>query len=158
MQTFSNMRRNSTYHRAITPYILFVVAIIYESLASMTLFLSPLLGVIFYYIVHYIDDERRYNDFIFIALYSLYVEIDRGLVPFSFIFFTIIFYSFLFHSFKKYIHCHLCLVLSYVTIGYLGYYLFNLFLTYTFNLPLTAFSEYYFIYMLTDILIILVFL
>ncbi len=152
------MRRNSTYHRTLTPYIYFVVAIIYESLASMTLFMSPLLGVGFYYIVQNIYDERRYRDFILIFFYALYVEIDRSLIPLSFFFFTLIFYKFLFRSFKKYVHCQNCLVLLYVSIGYLGYFLFNLFLSYIFNMPLAHFSSNYFIYILTDILIVLVLL
>jgi len=158
MQTLSNMRRNSTYHRTLAPYIIFVVAIIYESLASMTLFMTPLLGVGFYYIVHNIYDERRYRDFILIFLYALYVEIDRSFVILSFFFFTLIFYKFLFQSFKEYVHCQNCLVLLYVAIGYLGYFIFNLFLTYLFNMPLCQFSSYYFIYILTDILFILVLL
>ena len=152
------MRRNSTYHKTLTPYLLFVVAIVYESFASMTLFMSPLLGVGFYYIIQYIYDEARYRDFILIFVYALYVEIDRGMVLLSFFFFTLIFYKLLFRSFKEYVHCQNCLVLLYVSIGYLGYFLFNLFLTYIFNMPLTLFSLNYFIFILTDILFILVLL
>lgn len=152
------MRRNSTYHRTLTPYLFFVVAIVYESFASMTLFMSPLLGGGFYYIIQHIYDETRYRDFILIFAYALYVEIDRGMVLLSFFFFTLIFYKLLFRSFKEYVHCQNCLVLSYVTIGYLGYFLFNLFLTYLFNMPLTLFSLNYFIFILTDILFILVLL
>jgi len=158
MQTFPNMRRNSTYHRTLTPYLIFVAALIYESVASMTLFMSPLLGVGFYYIIQHINDETRYRDFILIFAYALYVEIDRGMVLLSFFFFTIIFYILLFRSFKQYVHCQNCLVIAYVTIGYLGYFLFNLFLTYIFNMPLTLFSLNYFIFILTDILFILVLL
>ena len=152
------MRRNSTYHKTLTPYLLFLVAIVYESFASMTLFMSPLLGVGFYYIIQYIYDEARYRDFILIFAYALYVEIDRGMVLLSFFFFTLIFYKLLFRSFKEYVHCQNCLVLLYVSIGYLGYFLFNLFLTYIFNMPLTLFSLNYFIFILTDILFILVLL
>ncbi len=152
------MRRNSTHYRTLTPYILFIVAILYESLASMTLFMSPLLGVGFYYIVHYSTHKERYSDFILIIFYTLYVEINRGLVPLSFLFFTLIFYKSVFHTMQKYIHCHICIPLLYVTLSYLGYFLFNLFLTYTFNLPLATFSAYYFVYILTDLLIIGLFL
>jgi len=158
MQTFSNMRRNSTYHKTITPYILFIVAIVYESLASMTLFMSPLLGVGFYYIIQHIYDETRYRDFILIFLYALYVEIDRDMVLLSFLFFTLIFYKLLFHSFKKYVHCQICLVVAYIAVGYIGYFLFNLFLTYLLNMPLTNFSSNYLLYIITDILLVLVLL
>ena len=156
MQTLSNMRRNSTYHQTLTPYLLFFIAIVYESLASITLFLTPLLGVGFYYIIQHIHDETRYRDFILIFAYALYVEIDRNMLLLSFVFFTIIFYKLLFSSFKKYIHCQLCLVVSYVSIGYLGYYLFNLFFSYLFNIPMPLFSWYYFLFILSDILILLV--
>ena len=124
----------------------------------MTLFLTPLLGVGFYYIIHHIYDEKRYRDFILIFLYALYVEINRDLFPFSFLFFTVIFYKLLFRSFKKYIHCQVCIIIAYVSIGYLGYFLFNLFITYLLNLPLPLFSWYYLLYILTDILIVLVLL
>jgi hypothetical protein len=152
------MRRNSTYHRTVVPFLLFLGALLYEALASSSLFLSPLLGVGFYYIIHHIYDEYRYIDFILIFIYALFVEINRGMIPLSFLFFTLIFYKLLFRSFKKYIHCQICLILAYVTIGYLGYFLFNLFLAYLLNITLPIFSTNYFIYILTDIFITLVFL
>jgi hypothetical protein len=101
MQTLSSMRRNSTYHRVIVPFGLFVLAIIYASISSMSLYLTPLLGVGFYYIIKHIHDKNRYFDFFLIALYSLYIEIDRGLVLFSFILFTILFYILVFRTFKN---------------------------------------------------------
>ncbi len=158
MQTFSDMRRNSTYHQTLTPYLIFVIAIIYTSLASMTLTLSPLLGLGFYYIIYHIHDEQRYRDFVLIFLYALYVEIDRGLILLSFFFFTLIFYKLIFQSFQKYVHCQLCLIIAYVTIGYLGYYLFNLFLAYLFNVPLPIFTLNYLLFIVTDIFLALVFL
>jgi len=158
MQTLSNMRRNSTYNSTLTPYLLFILAIIYESLASMTLYLSPLLGLGFYYIISYIHDEARYRDFFLIILYALYVEIDRNMILLSFLFFTLIFYKLLFESLKKYIHCQACLVVIYITIGYIGYFLFNLFLAYIFNINLPLFSLNYLIFIMTDIFLALVLL
>lgn len=124
----------------------------------MTLTLTPLLGVGFYYIIHHIHDQKRYQNFILIFLYAIYVEINRDLIPLSFLFFTLIFYKLLFRSFKKYIHCQICLVVSYIMIGYLGYFLFNLFLAYVLNIPLPLFSWYYLYYILSDIVIVLVLL
>ncbi len=152
------MRRNSTYHHTLIPYLYFIAAIIYESLASMTLFMTPLLGLGFYYIIHHIYDDRRYKDFLLIFIYALYVEIDRQLIPLSFLFFTLIFYKLIFRSIKQYVHCYLCLIIAYVTIGYLGYYLFNLFLAYIFNMPLPLFSINYLFYIISDIFLALVFL
>ena len=150
------MRRNSTYHQTLTPYLLFFLALVYESLASMSLYISPLLGVGFYYIIHYIHDETRYRDFLLIILYSLFVEINRNMVPLSFLLFTLIFYKLLFSSFKKYVHCSTCLIVAYVFIGYLGYFLFNTFLASIFHIPLALFSWNYLLYILTDILFIVV--
>jgi len=158
MQTLSSMRRNSTYHRIVVPIGLFILALIYASLSSMTLFLTPLLGVGFYYIITHIDDEKRYFEMFLISLYSLYVEIDRGLVIFSFLIFTLLFYKLIFKSFKKFVYCPTCLVVSYVTIGYLGYFLFNSFALYILDRPLLDFSKEYIYYVVEDIFFILVFL
>jgi hypothetical protein len=158
MQTLSSMRRNSTYHRVVVPIGLFLLALIYASLSSMTLYLTPLLGVGFYYIITYADDKKRYFELFLISLYSLYVEIDRGLVIFSFLIFTLLFYKFIFRSFKKFLYCPTCLVVSYVTIGYLGYFAFNLFASYVLDKSLPIFSLNYLIYIVSDIMFVLVFL
>ena len=150
------MRRNSTHHHPLIPYLLFIAAILYESLASMTLFMSPLLGVGFYYIIHYVYDERRYTHFILIFMYALYVEFNRGLIPLSFLFFTLIFYKLFFGSIKRHMHCQVCLVFSYITIGYLGYYVFNLFLAYLFNMDLPYFGISYLTFIVSDIFLTLV--
>ena len=152
------MRRNSSYHHPLIPYILFVVAIIYESLASMSLFLTPLFGVLFYYIIHHIYDPKRYVHFLLIVLFSLYVEFDRGLIPLTFVFFTIGFYKLLFRPIKQHIHCQACLSILYITIGYLGYYLLHLFLSTLFNLPTTNLLPYFLYYIPADIFLVLVFL
>jgi len=152
------MRRNSTHHHPLTPYLFFIAAVLYESLASMTLFMSPLLGVGFYYIIHHIYDEKRYSHFVLIFIYALYVEFDRGLIPLSFLLFTLIFYKLLFGSIKRHLHCQVCLVFLYITIGYLGYYLFNLFLAYLFNITLPHFGIAYLYFIVTDIFLTLVLL
>ena len=152
------MRRNSTYHRVVVPIGLFVVALFYASLSSMTLTLTPLLGVGFYYIITHIHDENRYFELFLIALYSIYVEIDRGLIIFSFVIFTILFYKLIFRSFKKFVYCPTCLVVSYVSIGYLGYFVFNLFISYVLHQSFPIFSLDYLVYIVSDIVIVLVFL
>jgi hypothetical protein len=120
--------------------------------------MSPLLGVGFYYIIQHISDEERYGDFILIFIYALYVEFNRGLIPLSFLLFSIIFYKLLFDSIKRHMQCQVCLVFLYITIGYLGYFLFNLFLAYLFNMALPHFGIQYLYFILTDIFIVLVLL
>jgi hypothetical protein len=120
--------------------------------------MSPLLGVGFYYIIQHIHDEERYGHFMLIFIYALYVEFDRGLIPLSFLLFTLIFYKLLFDSIKRHVQCQVCLVFLYIAIGYLGYFLFNLFLAYLFNIDLPHFGIEYLYFILTDIFITLVLL
>ncbi len=158
MQTFSNMRRSSTDYKPIVPYLLFVGAIIYESLSTFNIYFTPLLGVAFYYIITHIQSENHTKELVLIVLYSLYCEIERGLFPLSFLLFSIVLYRPIFSHLKKFITCQICEIVSYVVIFYIGYLLLNLFLTYIFNLELIMIDSRYIIYTISDILVLLVFL
>ena len=157
MQALSYMRRNSTYNKILTPLLWFVLAIVYANISSFWIYATPLIGVAFYYVITHIDDEKEYFKIALIFLYSVYIEIDRSLIPFSFFLFVILFYKNFFEVFKKNIYCQNCLIVIYVVIGYLGYYGFNLFLSYLFDLTLPKFGINYLYYMLSDIALIMVF-
>ena len=93
-----------------------------------------------------------------ILLYTVYCEIDRGLFPLSFLLYLLLFYLLLYSYFMQIAICQLCTIAVTVTIFYLGYMLFNLFLDYLFNLSLPMMDMRYVIYILSDILVIVVFL
>ncbi len=57
MQTFSNMRRDSSNGQIIGTAIFFIVLFFYESLASRFVFLPPLIGVLFYLFRRYDEQD-----------------------------------------------------------------------------------------------------
>lgn len=57
MQTFSNMRRDSSNSQIIGTAIFFIVLFFYESLASRFVFLPPLIGVLFYLFSRYDEQD-----------------------------------------------------------------------------------------------------
>jgi len=146
------MRRNSFNYRVINPtYILFVLALIYGLFSSMFYYLTPLIGVGFYYLMEHFEEEDHYLENLFIFIYISFIEINRGLFLFSFILFFILIYRFTLKVIKETIVCKWCLPIIYITFGYLGYYLFNLFISYIFNLEAPAIGLGYLVYIITDI-------
>lgn len=159
MQTFSNMRRNSINHIALNPtYILFAIAIVYGSVSSIFYYLTPLIGLSFYFLAEHFEDEDYYVPNLLILIYVSYVEINRGLFLFSFFVFFLLFYRLSIRLIRESIHCKWCQPLLYITVGYFGYYLFNLFLAHIFNLETYSIGWGYIVFILTDIMLALILL
>ena len=57
MQTFSNMRRDSSNSQIIGTALLFIALFLYESLTSRFVFLPPLIGVLFYLFRRYDEQD-----------------------------------------------------------------------------------------------------
>ncbi len=148
------MQRNSSYNRTLNLYLIFAFAIVYEAFASMHFYLTPLIGVLFYYSIYFLEKEK-YRELFFILVFSLYLEANRGLISFSLsIYFLFIYYSFL-KNLKLYINCKSCLIWIYVIIGYCGYYIFYTFLSNILNLntfPLDIIN--YIIFIISDSILV----
>ncbi len=158
MQTFSNMRRNSIDFRALIPLALFFLAIIYQSLSSMYIYLSPLFGFCFYYMIVNFHKPDKLFQKVLIVIYILYFEIDKGFFIGSFILFFIISYGTFLIPLKNSIECKKCLIVLYVSFAYLGYFAFNLFLSFMFSLELPSISLLYLVYIISDIALVLLLL
>ncbi len=154
MQTFSNMRRNSINYSVVNPtYILFIIALIYGVLSPIFYFSTPLIGLSFYYLSEYFEDDERQLEIFLIFIYIAFMEINRGLFLFSFLLFFLIFYKIMIKTIKESIVCKWCLPLLYITIGYIGYYLFNLFLSNLFNYEAIQIGWGHLVFILTDIIL-----
>ena len=153
MQTFSYMRRNSSDYKILTTLFYFVVAIFYALVSSFYLLATPLIGLSFYYIITHIDNPKSYYKIALIMIFSLVMEINRGLIPFSFIALVFILNYLSIRSFLHFIYSKNLLLLIYITIGYISYYLLNLFLSFIFDLPLPHFGMEYIYYILSDLVI-----
>ena len=148
------MRRNSTYHSDLNLYLIFAFAILYEAFASMHFYLTPLIGLLFYFSINFLE-RGKYKELFFILFFSFYIEANRGLIHFSLsLYFIFIYYSFL-RNMKLYINCKSCLIWIYITIAYVGYYIFAIFLSSILNiemLPLDSIN--YLIFILSDTLLV----
>ncbi len=148
------MRRNSTYYSNLKLYLIFAIAIVYEAFASMYFHLTPLIGVIFYFSIYFVERER-YKELFFILIFSFYIEANRGLISFSLSIYFIFIYYIVLKNFKLYINCKSCLIWIYVTIAYVGYYIFYIFLSNILNMdifPLDIIN--YIIFIITDSILV----
>ena len=154
MQTFSNMRRDSINYSVVNPtYILFGIAMFYGVLSPIFYFLTPLIGLSFYYLSEHFEDEDRQIETLFIFIYITFMEINRGLFLFSFLLFFMLFYKIVIRTIKESIHCKWCQPLLFITLGYLGYYIFHLFLSTIFNFDAPDLGWGYLVFILTDIVL-----
>jgi len=152
MQTFPNMRRNSVNLRAVNPtYIFFALAMIYGLIAPIFYYLTPLIGLCVYYLFEHFEDEDYYLENLFIFIYMAFIEINYGFFLFSFLMFFLLFYRGILKIVKESIECKGCLPILYIIFGYVGYFLFNLFLSNIFNLERPDIGWAYLVFILTDI-------
>ncbi|GEM_PF-1766768 len=154
MQTLSYLRRSRFNLQPLLALLLFVAALVYESVGTVYIWLSPLLGVGFYLWRKYYTERKFYFYISLFFLYTLYFEIDRNMILFSFILLAIFYHYFLAEKIEHAINCILCIDTIYVLYSYLGYYLINLFLAFLFNTALPDFDPVYFIYIATDLFLV----
>lgn len=154
MQTFSYLRRSRFNLQPLLILLLFAAALVYESIGTIYPFLTPFLGVGFYFWRRWHGDKAHYFQILLFFLYTVWFEIDREMVLFSFILLAILYDTFLAKHIETSFSCPLCMRLFYVAWAYGGYYLLNLFLAFLFNMPLPRFDALYWIYMATDLLLL----
>ncbi len=155
MQTLSNMRRNSLNYTAVNPtYIYFALAIVYGVFSSIFYYATPLIGFCFYYLLNNYHKDDRWLENLFIFIYMIFIEINYGLFLFSFLVFFLLFHRLFLVVIKESIVCKWCLPILYVTLGYVGYYLFNLFLSFILNIDAPVIGLGYIVFILTDICLV----
>ena len=153
------MRRNSFNYRVVNPtYILFGIALLYGILSPMFYYASPLFGLAFYFLSMHFEDEDYYLSNLLIFVYIGLMEITHGLFFLSFLLFFIIIYKFTLRLIQESIVCNWCTPILFVTFGYLGYYLFNLFLSHIFSYETPPIGWAYLVFAITDIILVFILL
>ncbi len=153
MQALSNMQRNSLYKTNLKYFIIFLLLVIYESLSSIYLYLTPLYGVAFYFILKNIHKKDYFFPNFLAFLYISIFEVDKGFIPFSFIIFFIIYYFFILDKVEHFFTKNSYKVFFHISNAYIGYYLINLTLDYLFNYRIPSLDFKYLLYIVTDTLI-----
>jgi len=149
------MRRSIIDYRPIVPILLVVGLVLFESITSLFTFVSPLMGVVFLYLVTNIKDKEKLNINIVLLLYLLYVEVDRGFIVFSSLMVFIIFYEFVYNDLVSSIGCKKCLKAVIIVIFYFMFYTINLIISLIFDLNLPVLDITYLVYMITDIVLVI---
>ncbi len=93
MQTFSNMRRNSTYKQTLISILLFVGFYVYESVASMQMWLPPFIGVCLSLFMRF-DKQDNFYGFLAVVLGVILIEAENNL-PMGMLLGLFLFLSFL---------------------------------------------------------------
>ena len=147
------MQRNSLYKTDLKYLLIFLLLIVYESMTSIYLYLSPLYGVAFVYVAKYMQD-KRYIFRVFLAfLYIFVFEIDKDFIPLSFLLFFSIYYLFVMHKIERFFSNKNYIVFFHILNAYIGYYFINLILSYLFGCDLPSIDYKYILYIVIDFLI-----
>ncbi len=121
MQTFSNMRRNSTHKETLKAIALFTLIISYGALTDMLYYLPPLLGVAFVLFCRFMD-KQQYHYLLPIVLFLLFFEATKGFFWLSAVLFFFLSYYLVIPRIRNLLGCEKCLVPIFVFYAYFGFY------------------------------------
>ncbi len=150
------MQRNSFYKTNIKYLLFFLFCVFYESLSSIYIYLAPLFGVAFYYLLTNIKNKEKYFQIFLVFLYILIFEVDKGFIPLSFIIFFLLYYFFLFERIEHFFNKKISKIFFHIINAYIGYYLTNLILDYIFGYSIPNINFLYLFYIIVDTLIAVV--
>ena len=152
------MRRDSTYNQNIKYFIFFLLATIYLSLSSIYQLFSPLLGVVIYYLLGDVKENKNIYPNILFYIYLVFIDASKGQFLFSSLILFFIIYNFLLEDIKKIFRCKKCIIFGFIVVSYFGYYAINLFFASLFNQDAVVLSSYIYFYILFDFILVVLFL
>ena len=147
------MQRSILNKNPLTNLIYLLLFVMYESLSSIYLFLPPLLAVLFILFTKAIKEKDTVPLF-FIGFLLLIFEADKGYIAFSSIIYFTLVYKIIIPKLKKSFSCSSCLKISYVLLAYIGFYIFSLFLSTIFLIPIPEFNYYIIYYIVIEFFIV----
>jgi len=139
------MQRSLTHQGVVKPLSYIVFYILYSSLGSIYPFLPPLFGILFFLFVRALKREDLHS-LLFVSFALLLFEANYGEIFFSSIFYFYIVTKFLLPKIEQSFNCYSCVRIIYVTLAYIGYFLFLLLLSQIFLLPIEVHINYYILY------------
>ncbi|MDY0237894.1 MAG: hypothetical protein RBS42_03425 [Campylobacterales bacterium] len=149
------MRRDSLNLLSLKNIALVSFLILYQVATSFFPLLSPLLGLFFTYGI--LIKEREVKSLksldlekYFAISYVIFIELSKGFFLFSTILFYIFYYSMVVEWIKSTFKCRPCIVIIFVSSGYIGVLATNNLLAYIVNRPFFHFSFEYIVYIAID--------
>ncbi|MEA1919903.1 MAG: hypothetical protein U9N52_08700 [Campylobacterota bacterium] len=147
------MQRSLTHQIHINPIIILPLFLFYESLSSIYLLMPPLLGLIFYLFMQTRETENIKALFV-IAIMLIIYEAEKGYLFLSTLFYFTLLYQFVVPYLKQNIVCKACLRVIFISLVYLGYYLFLLLFSQIFLFEMPSIDLYVFYYIVIEFLIV----
>jgi len=149
------MQRSIINYQPIVPILLLAGLIVYESITSIYVYITPLAGYIFLYIVENFQNKEKRWIIVSLFLYLAYFELDRGFFIFSSLLLFMFYYRYVHEELKSTIACKNCLKVTIIFFYYFGFYLLNLLFALLFNYELPKLDISYIIFIISDIVVVL---
>jgi len=149
------MQRSIINYQPIVPIFLLIGLILYESITSIYVYITPLAGYIFLYIVENIKKKEKRWIIVALFIYLTYFELDRDFFVFSSLILFLIYYRFIHSELKATIACKNCLKIAIIFIYYFGFYIINLLFALIFNYQLPKLDIAYIVFLISDIVVVL---
>jgi len=149
------MQRSIINYQPIVPFFLFIGLVLYESVASIYVYITPLAGYIFLYIVENFHKKDKKWVIFSLFLYLAFFELDRGFFIFSSLLLFMFYYRYIHEELKATIACKNCLKITIIVIYYFGFYLLNLLFALIFNYELPKLDISYVVFIISDIVVVL---
>jgi len=138
------MQRNRSHQKPLSYLVYIALYVLYSSLASIYLFLPPLLSVL-YLLFSKALDSKNILLLLSVSFCLLVFEANFGYMAFSSILYFYLLYKIIMPKIVQNFSCYSCIKISIVVLAYLGYFLFLTLFSNIFMLEAPEIS-YYIIY------------
>ena len=149
------MQRSIINYQPIIPFVLLIGLILYESITSIYIYITPLAGFIFLYIIENFENKDKRWIIVVLFIYLTYFELDRGFFILSSLILFLIYYNFIHEELEATIACQNCLKATIILVYYLGFYILNLLFALIFNYSLPKLDITYIVFIISDIVMVL---
>ena len=153
---FSSMQRGFI-NKEYIKYFVLIAIFFYDSISSIYYLLPPMFGILAILVFNALDEDDRYFLFMLLVV-LLFFESNRNLLLFSTTLFLIISYYYFVPIIKDITICQKCLYPLYISLAYIGYFLFTLVLSFILNSNYISIDYVVIYYILIEIFLALVWL
>jgi hypothetical protein len=149
------MQRSIINYQPIIPFVLLIGLILYESISSIYIYITPFAGYIFLYIVKNYQNKEKKWIILSLFIYLAYFELDRGFFVFSSFIIFMVYYKLFHGELESTIACKNCLKVTTIFIYYFSFYILNLLFSLIFNCKLPKLDITYVVFFISDIVAVL---
>ncbi|QFR43298.1 hypothetical protein FJR47_05035 [Sulfurimonas xiamenensis] len=147
------MQRSISNQNSLTPFLYVVIFIPYIVLSSIHLFLPPLLAIL-YVLFSRALKKNDLTSLLLICFSLVLFEAEKGYVLFSTLIYFAFIYRYIIPKIAKIINCNICVKMATVILVYIGFFVFNIFLSNIFLMPSPSINYYVIYYIIIEFFIL----